>query len=73
MSDYQLRINKSRNKDCIENNEYLECLEAMIESGVTCTYIIQALLMSKFPDLGIDGAILVVEYWQNGELNDLVI
>ncbi len=60
--NHLIRI-KFKTNDRIEG-KYLKCMEAMVESGVTSIYCIQALLMNKFPELGVSGAILIVEYWQ---------
>ena len=60
--DHLIRI-KSKDNDRIEG-KYLKCLDAMIDSGVTSIYCIHALLMNKFPELGVSGAFLIIEYWQ---------
>ena len=51
-------------KDDNIEGKYLKYLDTLVESGVVSIYCIQSLLMNKFPELGMSGAILIVEYWQ---------
>lgn len=48
----------------MNQDKYLEFLYNLIKSGVA-DHSIVALLMEKFPELGITGAILIVEYYQS--------
>ena len=61
--DHLIRIKFKDDDDRIEG-KYLKFLDAMIDSGVVNIYCIHALLMNKFPELGITGSALIVEYWQ---------
>lgn len=48
----------------MNQDKYLKFLDTLIDFGVA-KHSIVALLMEKFPELGITGAMLIVEYSQD--------
>lgn len=48
----------------MSTDKYLKFLDALTKLKVA-DHSIVALLMEKFPELGIAGAMLIVEYWQS--------
>jgi hypothetical protein len=47
----------------MDHDKYLEFLDTLTKLNVTAHSIV-ALLMEEFSELGITGAMLIVEYWQ---------
>lgn len=48
----------------MDQDTYLKFLDSLTELGVA-EHSIVPLLMAEFPELGITGAMLIVEHWQS--------